>query len=183
MCLLSTNQPSFLSSNSETGICRASSKISAASRMRGAGSRSAKTTASRRAIRLVKSHGEISAAAQCVKEPCWSLTKQGCDKADNTGCLWDAVQGKVESLHPRSRKADALSEKSLRKYNNGKQWGNGGLSQRIAEIRFSATMTLLLKPRGDHPLTVFDRLMDDWRQVGDGEWTVRPIAAGNVTVT
>ena len=40
-------------------------------------------------------------------------------------------------------------------------------------------MTLLLKPRGDHPLTVFDRLMDDWRQVGDDEWTVRPIAAGN----
>ena len=40
-------------------------------------------------------------------------------------------------------------------------------------------MTLLLKPRGKNPLTVFDRLMDDWRQVDDAEWTVRPIAAGN----
>ena len=40
-------------------------------------------------------------------------------------------------------------------------------------------MTLLLKPRGKKKGTVYDRLMSNWKSVGEEEWTVRPIAAGN----
>jgi hypothetical protein len=40
-------------------------------------------------------------------------------------------------------------------------------------------MTLLLKPRGKDPDSVYGRLMSDWKQVEDAEWAVRPIAAGN----
>ena len=91
------------------------------------------------------------------------------------------MQEKVNGLHPTPRRMEVLSERSLRSYNGtrNKSWGNGGLSDRIAHIHFAAVMTLLLKPRGRSPGTVYTRLTKDWASVRDDEWTVRPIAAGN----
>jgi hypothetical protein len=39
-------------------------------------------------------------------------------------------------------------------------------------------MTCLLKPSGD-PDEIYTNLMTDWRSLGDGEWSIRPIAVGN----
>ena len=63
--------------------------------------------------------------------------------------------------------------------NNGENWGCGGMSEEIAAIHFSSSMTLLFKPKGKNKKSVFERLMSDWTAVEDSEWTLRPISAGN----
>ena len=49
---------------------------------------------------------------------------------------------------------------------------------KLHDIRFSAVMTFLLKPSGD-PGEIYTKLMTDWRSLGDGDWSIRPIAVGN----
>ena len=84
---------------------------------------------------------------------------------------------KIDELHPK--RPSEYNESTHSDENNGENWGCGGMSEEIAAIHFSSSMTLLFKPKGKNKKSVFERLMSDWTAVEDSEWTLRPISAGN----
>jgi hypothetical protein len=97
--------------------------------------------------------------------------------ADETWELWDKILEKARALHPQEEYQ--FDEYTEYEHNGGKPWGCGGISDEIADIHFSAVMAFLLKPSGD-PDEIYTKLMTDWRSLGDGDWSIQPIAVGNV---
>ena len=84
----------------------------------------------------------------------------------------------IKRAHYTHRRLTGLTSPSLRSTMITTRGKMAVYLRPYASIWFSSRMTLLLKPKGDNPDTLYRRLMLDWKTVPNADWAVRPIAVG-----